>query len=253
MIITPIKTHKLTAAGTDIFSVLDKYLPKLSEKTVVAVTSKIVAICEGNVVPVKGTDKDELVAGESDLYLSADENQYGFSITVKNGIFIASAGIDESNGDGNFILWPKDPQASANKIRTHIAKSKGLREIGVIITDSKTTPLRWGVTGVAIAHSGFSALRNYIDEPDVFGRPMHVTKVNVMDGLAGGAVFAMGEGKEQTPIAVMSELENVDFQRRNPTKEELNMLEIGLDEDIYAPILKRVPWKKGRAGKEQRA
>ena len=32
------------------------------------------------------------------------------------------AGIDESNGDGNYVLWPKDLQNSANTIRDILLK-----------------------------------------------------------------------------------------------------------------------------------
>lgn len=248
MLITPIKTHKITVEDSDLFAVLDKYITRLDESSVVAVTSKIVAICEGAVVRMEDIDKNELVAREADLYLPAQESKYGFSISIKNNIFIASAGVDESNGNGYYILWPKDPQVSANRIREHLSQKFGLRHVGVIITDSKTTPLRWGVTGVAISHSGFAPLNNLIDKPDIFGRPMHVTKVNVMDGLAGAAVFAMGESEEQTPLAIISDIPSVDFQDRNPTQEELSTLEIALEEDIYAPMLNRVQWEKGHSG-----
>ena len=47
-----------------------------------------------------------------------------------------------------------------------------LKKVGVIITDSKTTPLRWGTSGVAISYSGFSPLKNYIGSPDIFGKEM---------------------------------------------------------------------------------
>lgn len=243
MQVTPIKTHKITKDDTDLLAVLDRYLPELSENSVVAVTSKIVAICEGSLVPIEDTDKDELVANEADLYLDPEENQYGFAITVKDNIFIASAGVDESNANGYYILWPKDPQKSANMIREHLVEKHSLHNVGVIITDSRITPLRRGVTGVSISHSGFEALRNYIDQPDIFGRPLQVTRVNVMDGLAGAVVFVMGEGIEQTPLAVITDAPGVVFQDRNPSREELDVLQIGLDEDVYAPILKRVPWK----------
>src|SRR5205823_3633039 len=111
-------------------------------------------------------------------------------------------------------------------------------------TDSKTTPLRWGVTGVALAHSGFEALNSYIGQPDLFGRPLHVTRVNVMDALAAAAVLVMGEGAEQTPLAWLDDLPFVRFQPRDPTPDEIAALAIGLDEDLYAPMLTAVPWQR---------
>lgn len=259
MQVTAIKTHKITQEDNDIFAVLDKYLPKLEENSVVAISSKIVAICEGRVVPLEKVvkvgevekvvkvEKGELVEQEAELYLPASENKYGFSIAVKGNMFVASAGVDESNGNGYYVLWPKDPQTSVNAIREHLVKKHGLKNLGVVLTDSKTTPLRWGVTGIAVSHSGFAALEDYIGIPDVFGRPMHVTKTNVMDSLAASAVFVMGEGSEQTPLAIINDLPAVKFQDRNPTQKELDSLVISLDEDLYAPILKKVEWKKGKS------
>jgi dihydrofolate synthase / folylpolyglutamate synthase len=246
MIITPIKTDKITPGNKDLFQILDKFLPEIKEGSVLAITSKIVAICEGRVVKLDEVEKESLVEKEADLYLPASENKYGFNITIKNNIFIASAGVDESNGNGYYILWPKDPQESANKIREYLKIKFNLKNVGVVITDSKTTPLRWGVTGVALAHSGFNGLNNYIEKPDIFGRPMHVTKASIMDGLASAAVLVMGEGAEQTPIALIENLPFVEFQDRNPTNEELEMLKIELEDDIYSPILKNIDWKKGR-------
>src|SRR6266508_2193439 len=69
------------------------------------------------------------------------------------------------------------------------------------ITDSKTAPLRVGVTGVTLAYSGFQALNDYVGTKDLFGRAWRMIKVNVVDALATAAVLVMGEGSEQTPLA----------------------------------------------------
>lgn len=158
---------------------------------------------------------------------------------------IPSAGIDESNGNGYYILWPKNPQNTANLIREYLVKKFKLNNLGVIIVDSKTTPLRWGVTGVAVSHSGFSALNNYIGTDDIFGKKFRVEKVNVADGLAASAVLVMGEGNEQTPIAIIEETPFVNFKNKNPSVEELKELAITIEDDLYGQILKSVKWKKG--------
>lgn len=254
MITTAIKTHKIIPNDCTIEKLLDQYLPSVSERSVIAITSKVVAICEGRTVPIeKGEDgssneKENLIAREAEYYLPANENLYGVSITIKNNIIIASAGIDESNADGNYVLWPEDPQKSANEIRQHLIQSRGVRELGVIITDSRLSPLRWGVTGVGIAHSGFQAVNDMRGKPDIFGRPLHVTKVNILDGLAASAVYVMGESNEQTPLAVIENAPHIRFQDHDPTKEELEMLRITMEEDIFSGILKRADWKKGRSG-----
>lgn len=249
MNIKTIKTRKITSEDKDILAIIDKYVTTLEENSILVVTSKIVAICEGRIQKInkktETEDKERLVKQESEMYIDKNENQYGFYLTITQNLLIPTAGIDESNGNGYYILWPKNPYETANKIREHLVSKFKISNLGVIITDSKTTPLRWGTTGVSIAHSGFNALNNYIGKPDLFGREMRVTKANVADGLAAAAVASMGEGQEQTPLAIISEISNVEFTNQNTTDEEIKNLKISLDEDVYAPILKRAPWKTG--------
>ncbi len=243
MKIVTIKTHKITAKDNNLFKILDKYLKTIKEKSILAVTSKIVAICEGNLIKISQIDKQEIIKKEADYYLPSP-NQYGFLLTIKNGILMPSAGIDESNGNGYYILHPTNPQETANKIRKYLINRFKIRKVGVIITDSRTLPLRWGTTGVALAHSGFSALNNYIGKEDIFGRKLKATKVNVIDGLAAAAVLLMGESSEQTPLALISDIPFVQFQKRNPTKKEITNLTISLKNDIYSQLLTAVSWQK---------
>lgn len=240
------KTKKIVV-GDKLFEILDDYLPKkINGRTVVAVSSKIVGICEGRVVKIESDEqRDELAKKEAELYLPRQYNQYGFMITINRGIMVASGGIDQSNGNGYWVLWPKDPQKSANLIREYLTKKHGVSNLGVIITDSKLTPLRWGVTGVAISHSGFKALKNYIGTPDIFGRLMQAEKSNIADSLATAAVVEMGEGNEQKPLAVITDAKFVDFQKRNPTKKELGDLKISIGDDVYSSLLTSVKWLKG--------
>jgi len=46
-------------------------------------------------------------------------------VETYNGLVCANAGVDESNGAGYFILWPKDPQKSAKKIWQFFKKKFG--------------------------------------------------------------------------------------------------------------------------------
>lgn len=245
MRIASIKTHKITKKDKDIFKILDRYISKLKEKSVVAVTSKIVAICEGRIVRLGDVDKDTLIRQEAQYYLPKD-NRFHIRFTIKNDTLIASAGVDESNGNGYYVLWPANPQKSANEIRSYLKKKFGIKHVGVIITDSKTTPMRWGVTGIAIAHSGFLAVKDYIGKEDVFGRKFQYEKLSIRDCLASAAVLTMGEGAEQTPLAVIEEIPNIMFQDRNPTQKELQDIRITLDTDLYGPFLRSVRWRRGK-------
>ncbi len=246
MNIQPYKTNKIVA-GNDLYQVLDASLPKLTEKSVVAVTSKIVGICEGRLVKA-GTleDKFKLAETEADYYLPPGENQYGIMLSINHNLLVASAGIDASNSDGYFSLWPKDPQKSVNQIREYLTKKHQLKHVGVILTDSKLSPLRWGVTGYAITHSGFKALNSYIGTEDLFGREMHMEQTNVIDSLASASVVVMGEGSEQTPLAVITDVPFIEFQDRNPTEKELDALKINIKDDVYASMLSAVPWRSKR-------
>ncbi len=248
MIVKAYKTHKISKEDS-IYQILDDYLPRLEEGSIVAIASKIVGICEGRVVKAESPEqKEELVKKEAQYYLPRESNQYGVMITITNNIMVASAGIDESNADGNLALWPIDPQESANDIRSYLAKKLNLSRIGVVITDSRLAPLRWGVTGVAISHSGFRALNSYVGKPDIYGRLMQMEKSNVADSLAVAGVAEMGEGNEQRPLAVITDAKFVHFQKRNPTKKELEDLIIRLGEDVYSTMLTSVKWERG--GKE---
>ncbi|MFA6185387.1 MAG: coenzyme F420-0:L-glutamate ligase [Candidatus Shapirobacteria bacterium] len=243
MKVEPIKTKAIVVGG-NLLEILDKSIANLKDNSVVAITSKIVSICEGSVVEIGKSDKDLLIKNQADYYLPK-KNKYNFYLSIKNNILIPSAGIDESNGNGYYILWPKNPQDSANKIRSYLTKKFKIKNLGVIIVDSKTTPLRWGVTGVSVSYSGFNALNNYIGSKDIFGKKFEVEKVNVADALAAAAVLVMGEGNEQTPIAIIEETPFVNFKNKNPSVEELKELAITIEDDLYGQILKSVKWKKG--------
>lgn len=236
------KIHK----GDQLYQVLSTSLPRLTERNIVVITSKIVSLCENAVVPNEGRiSKRKLIRRESEYFLEECLSRYGITLTIKNGVLIASAGIDESNGHGYFVLWPRDALQTARQIWSYLKEKYRLKQLGIIICDSHTTPLRWGVTGVGIAWCGFKPLNNYIGTPDIFGRKLHVTKASVLDGLAAAAVVAMGEGNEQTPLAVISDLPFVSFMNRPPNQKEINEIRISLKDDIYAPLIDSPKWRRG--------
>lgn len=247
MIIDAVPTRKVIP-GQPVSDILDEYVRVLQEKDILTVTSKIVSICEGRVIPNDGkVNKRDLIRSEADLYLEDPGyyDRFHITLTIKNRILIASSGIDESNGNGNYILWPENPMESARKIWSYLRHKFGLKNLGVIITDSHTTPLRWGVTGIGMAWCGFMPLNRYIGKPDLFGRKFRFVYASVLDGLAAAAVTVMGEGAEQTPIARISGAYQVTFRTRPPTQKEIDSLKINLKDDIFAPLLTRAPWIDG--------
>lgn len=256
MIVTSYKTHKITP-GEDLLAILNTYLPKLHEKTIVVITSKIISLCQKNIIKNDGTiDKVNLIKQEADEYYIDDNLMQRFGVlipTIMQNRLIANAGIDESNADGFFILWPKNVQKTAEKVWMYLKKKHRIKKLGIIITDSRLAPLVWGIQGVGIAWCGFYPLQSYIGKPDIFGKPLRMSQKGILDGLATAAVVVMGEGNEQTPLSIISEVPFVPFQNRIPRKEEIVKLSITKQEDIYGKLLTSVPWEKGqKAGASKR-
>ncbi len=215
-----------------------------------AVTSKVVGICEGRVVPIGSVEKEDLIKQESDFFLDPSLSKYNMSFTITHRTLVPVAGIDESNSNGNYVLWPKDPQASANKARAYLKKRFGLKNVGVILTDSTARPLHYGTEGVAIAYSGFAPSNNYIGQPDLFGREFKVSISNILDALASAAVVVMGEGTEQTPLAVIEDVPFARFQEGDPSQAEVDGFYLShMKDDLFEPFLKNAPWQKGDRSK----
>lgn len=244
MKVTVYKTEKVTSRSHDLFALLDATLPNVAEGSIVAIAAKVVSLCEGRVVPIEGVNKDDLIRQEAQWYLPRT-GRYQLAFTVTRNLFIPTAGIDESNANDHYILWPKDLQASANAIRGHLAQKHGLKHIGVIITDSTCRPMQRGTTGIAIASSGFKSLKDYRGQDDLFGRTMQFQASSMANGLAAAAVTMMGEGSEQTPVALLEDLPFIEFQDRNPTQEELDGLTIEREDDLFWPLLRAAHWEQG--------
>lgn len=233
MLTTTIKTHKIKT-GEKLFAILDTYLPKLTENNIVAISSKVISICENRLVSKsKNKSKKNLICQESDFCFAAPPQQPDFYLTLKNHRLIPNAGIDESNYNNAYILLPKEPQITAKKIWQYLRKRDHIKNLGIIITDSNITPLRSGVTGIAIGWCGFKPLYDYTGQKDIFGQTIKVTKINLLDSLATMATLAMGEGAEQTPIALIKSVAKINFQNKAPTPKEEQTVYIDKKQDLF--------------------
>lgn len=246
MQVTAIKTRIFLPPKDDLWDLLST-IKSLKENSVVAVTSKVVSIGEGRCIPVQNTTKDEVAIQEADLYLPRESSPGGWILhTIKNNMLVASSGVDESNGAEYLILWPKDPLLSAKRIRSFLRKKFNVKNLGIIITDSRLVPLRRGVVGIAIAYFGFNPIKDYRGTSDLFGRKFIMETSNLPDSLASAAVLVMGEGAESQPLAVISGIPNIEFTTKTD-----NSLEIAEAEDMFYPFLSSVRWKKGGSGKNR--
>lgn len=235
---------------------------KLPENSVLAISSKIISYCQGRLVrktrsEEQGFSREEaraekhaLVQQEADLYTDPHSSKYDLMLTIKNSTLAVNAGIDESNAsvDGElcFVLWPTQIQETLNQVWNHLREKYQVQHVGVITTDSRTFPLRWGVVGTTLAYCGFEGLNDHIGQQDIFGREIHMVQVNVAEALGVTATFVMGEVAETTPFAVLTELgDQVAFVDQVPSDAELNNNSIAIEDDAYAPLLTAAHWHKG--------
>jgi coenzyme F420-0:L-glutamate ligase/coenzyme F420-1:gamma-L-glutamate ligase len=112
------------------------------------------------------------------------------------------AGVDQSNiEDGMVIFLPPDPMKAAEDLRYEIKKI-AKKNVGVIITDTCGRSFRRGQTGNAIGWSGFTAIRDFRGDTDLFGHVLKITEEAVVDEIAGFANFVMGESNNGVPAVV---------------------------------------------------
>ncbi|MHC1625284.1 MAG: coenzyme F420-0:L-glutamate ligase [Methermicoccaceae archaeon] len=205
---------------------------KLKEGDVVVVSESALATAEGRMVVLSDVSPSpdalaladryelepelaELVMGECDEILGGIS---GFVLTVVDGFLCPNAGIDRSNApEGCAILMPSKPEESARNIRIALQKYFGCR-IGVVISDSRTHPMRLGCTGIALACSGFDGVVDERGKKDIFGKPLEITRVALADNIASSAQMVMGEAGEKIPFCVVrgSGAEMMELDERIP-------------------------------------
>jgi len=139
------------------------------------------------------------------VLLEADKVYGGVSgslLTLKNGALVPNAGADHKNAPHGFVvLWPQSPHETAEKIRNEIVERTG-KNVGVLIIDSRITPLRMGTVGLAIGVAGLVPIRDCRAEIDLYGKPLLITRHGVADDLAGAAHLIMGEVDECVPAVL---------------------------------------------------
>jgi len=176
---------------------------------VVAVCQKVVSKAEGAVVRLDdvvaspfaehlasrtGGGKDpramEVVLREAQRIVRMDRGHV--ICETRHGFVCANAGVDESNGveDGTLTLLPKDPDASAERLRTALAARFGV-EIAVVVTDTFGRPWREGLVEVALGCAGMDPLLDLRGRADLAGRTLHHTVVALADEVAAAAGLVM--------------------------------------------------------------
>lgn len=201
----------------DLWSVLEESLPLVQEGDIVLISSKVVAIHQGRSVKIDGQDKNTLVKEEADFIVPRP--YWPSPLSVAHHAFLGAAGIDESNGDGYYILLPENIFGFAEELQKYLCERFKLTKVGVVVTDSHSSLFRYGATGVALGWFGFEPVQDHRGRPDLFGREIQYERSNLVDGLAAGAVVVSGEVDECMPIVIARDVPNVTYTKQSTEAE----------------------------------
>jgi coenzyme F420-0:L-glutamate ligase/coenzyme F420-1:gamma-L-glutamate ligase len=189
----------------------------LADGDVVVVTSKIVSKAEGRLVELADVEpsqfarewslpweKDpavtELVLRESKRIV----RQLGPILITEthHGFVCANSGIDQSSSGahGRVVLLPRDPDASARRIREGF-KAAGV-DAAVIVSDTFGRAWREGQTDIAIGVAGIQPILSYIGQVDPHGHEFKVQAICTADELAGAAELVKGN-TSRVPVGVI--------------------------------------------------
>ena len=197
----------------------EKQNSPIKEKDIIVITHKIISKSEGNVVSLddvspsaqakeiaKKTGKEpamvELVLRETKEIVRVGPNS--IITETNNGIVCANAGLDKSNieGERNVALLPRNPDASAQKIKQEIKELTGF-DVAVVISDTHGRPLRMGEINVAIGVAGIKPTKDRRGEKDLFGYVLKVKQTAIADELASAAELVIGQANEGVPVAII--------------------------------------------------
>ena len=203
--------------GDDLAGMLAAAAPAdLAAGDVLVVAHKVVSKSEGRVRRLRDIEpggrarelaeehrKDarlvQAVLDESDELLRARD---GVLICVtRHGLVCANAGVDLSNasGEGEVVLLPDDPDASARRLRGGIELAIGVRP-AVVISDSFGRAWRLGQTDVAIGAAGLAPLDAWGGRPDAYGRELRVTEIAIADAVAAAADLARAKDSREPAV-----------------------------------------------------
>ncbi len=191
----------------------------IQDRDVIVVTHVAVSKAEGNIINLdevkpsqkakeiaQQTNKDpalvEVILRETKEIVRIGQNSI---ITETNsGVVCANAGVDRSNvsGDRNVVPLPKNPNASAQKIRQEIKQLTGA-DVAVIVSDTHGRPLRLGEINVAVGVAGIKPIRDRRGEKDLFGYVLRIKQTAIADELSSAAELVIGQADEGIPAAII--------------------------------------------------
>lgn len=185
---------------------------------VLVICQKVVSKAEGAVIDLKAIEPSpfsQQIAGlwEKDpRMMEVVLRESSRIVRMKNGVVItetkhgwvcANSGVDASNsyGDDIVIILPKDPDASARRIRDTI-KAQRNATVAVIITDTFGRPWRDGLVEFTLGVAGIDPLLDLRGQSDLQGRELHHTVVAVADELAAAAGLLMEKNAAMPAVLI---------------------------------------------------
>jgi coenzyme F420-0:L-glutamate ligase/coenzyme F420-1:gamma-L-glutamate ligase len=220
--IIPLRGAPEAQAGTDIaamaLAAASANGVRLHDGDVLVVTQKVISKAEGLLVDLRTIEPSDIALRYAQQW-GRDPRQVEVALResvrivrmdrgliisqTRHGFVCANAGVDASNvpGDDMVCLLPRDPDASAERLRAEIARQAGV-EVAIIISDSFGRPWRQGIVNVALGVAGMAPLADYRGQPDDFGRIMNSSVMAVADEIASAAELATGK-VERTPFVIV--------------------------------------------------
>jgi coenzyme F420-0:L-glutamate ligase/coenzyme F420-1:gamma-L-glutamate ligase len=151
----------------------------------------------------------QVVLGESSEVLRAERGV--LICRTRHGLVCANAGVDASNsppgasGAETVIVLPRDPDASARRLRARLRELTGAL-VGVLISDSFGRAWRHGQCDVAIGCAGLRPLEDWRGRADAHGRELRATWIAVADAIAALADLARAKDSRE-PVVLIDGLE----------------------------------------------
>jgi coenzyme F420-0:L-glutamate ligase / coenzyme F420-1:gamma-L-glutamate ligase len=224
-------------AGDDIAALIIAALhgERLRDGELVAIAQKAVSKAEGAIVALADVrpsaraielaaatqpgvePKDpravQVVLDESQEVLRAERGV--LICRTRHGFVCANAGVDASNAspEGSeqnglaemLVLLPRDPDASARRIRARLRELSGAR-VAVLISDSFGRAWRHGQLDVVIGLAGMRPLDDWRGRTDASGLELHATWLAVADAAAASADLARAKDSRE-PVVIIDGLE----------------------------------------------
>ena len=204
--------------GDDLARLIVEAAGELRGGDVLAIAHKVVSKAEGRVVALAevqpgaqaralgeehGRDPRlmEVILGESE---SIVRSRPGVLICrTPHGFVCANAGVDASNAarDGELILLPHDPDASARALRARLRELSGVAP-AVVITDSFGRAWRVGQCDVAIGIAGLAPVEDWRGWPDAGKRTLTATVIAIADEVAALADLVRAKDSREPAVLV---------------------------------------------------